>query len=107
MKRAQDKKEEILLPRLSLSDLSRLSRDVPRSERRTEMEKNKEARAKKTRSVLGERTKRETDVPLEQDKCNCYVTLPFPVYAREKKKKDKCPCTRFLFKEKNFVGKCT
>lgn len=71
------------------------------------MEKNKEARAKKTRSVLGERTKRETDVPLEQDKCNCYVTLPFPVYAREKKKKDKCPCTRFLFKEKNFVGKCT
>lgn len=67
------------------------------------MGKNKEARAKETRSVLGERTKRETDVPLEQDKCNCYVTLPFPVYAREKKKKDKCPCMRFLLLRKMYV----
>lgn len=55
------------------------------------MEKNKEVRTKKreTRSVLGERTKRETDVSLEQDKCNCTSHCRFLYMLAKKKKKKK------------------
>lgn len=55
------------------------------------MEKNKEVRTKKreTRSVLGERTKRETDVSLEQDKCNCTSHCRFLYMLAKKKEKKK------------------
>lgn len=96
----------------SLSDLSRLSRDVPFRETDRDGEKQRSSN-EETRSVLGERTKRETDVPLEQDKCNCYVTLSFPVHARRKRKKKKTSvlvcgfCSKKKKKLRLYsIGKC-
>lgn len=94
----------------SLSDLSRLSRDVPFRETDRDGEKqrssNEETRNEK-RSGRKDETRNGRFVRAGQ--MQLYVTLPFPVYACKKKKKKKkktsVPVCDFCSKKKNCA--CT